>query len=1249
MRNKPYPLLLFFLFVFPNIAWAAPVYIMGNKTAGKFSSDFTFDTSEKQQAFGFTQQGNKTLDKVWVYQRAVGVSPVYRIGIQADDGSGKPNNSYLSNVTFTASGTGSYVTITLTPVALTDSQKYYVVMSVDSGSLDVSNRGTFWAYDFSGTIPLTQQADSNFHSQNKTSTATAWYGTPDQGLFVLEYQDASRYGNPCFTSAVAVHNNATSGNTTDDRMAGEAFLVTFTAQVNAVSAALYTTGAPTDNLYYRLYNLSDSVTVTSGTIAVPSIGAALTWVQAPLGADYTLESGKNYFLYFYTDGGDASNYYVCAASGSFSMHADMTYAGVASYERTTNDGGQNWNVLTSTDIGFGFYYDTPPTHTPTITPTATFTETGIATSTCTYSTTATQTATATYTPTYTPTGGVTCVALDPAFGVAGVVSGTAAGGVAEMMFSSGNKIVFGTGNEAWRIDLSGNPDTAFNGTGKAGMTSGPMAIAPDGTVYAARTGWNGTTNSYDIYFSSIRTDGTNNTFFARATYDWGIPSANDEANAMAVDQNGKIVVAGGRGDGFGSTGAFVLRFNPDGMLDTSFNGSGYVYELSYSKANAITVTAAGDIVITGRSGPYNMGVWKYKNNGTPDTTFNGTGKVTHAGDAVGGYNESYAVVEDGSGNIVVAGNAMQNITAQWNIGLWRFTSAGVPDTSFNSTGYRRVKFSSPGSFYDYGQDIALDASGRMVVAGTTQVPMESMYVARFNPDGSTDTTFNGTGFMRYSTPGLEDMGWEVLIDAGGKIYAGGSNTNTFEIIKLDFFCDGFTPTPTYTAVVTATATNTQTPSDTPTSTASHTVTFSATITATSTATATFTVTHTPTATAGAGSYCFVTQWGVNGSGNGQFQYPYGVAVDSAGFVYVADGNNNRVQKFTSSGTYVTQWGSTGNGDGQFYSPEDIAVDSAGYVYVLDGTREDIQKFTSAGSFVAKWGGSGWLDGQFVTPMGIGINQANEIFVADITRNDIQRFTSTGTFVSKWGGSGIGNGQFANPYDLGAGSAAYYVSDFNNNRVQSFNTSGVYTGQWGSAGTGAGQFSGPSGIAVDNAGSVYVVDTLNRRVQKFTSAGTFITAWGSFGPAAGQFDNPHGIAVDSSWNVYVADSQNNRIQKFAPCSTFTPTNTPTVTPTITPVYAGFEEGDSYTSPEPSIIFVYFNYKLDKDAEKIRIDVYNFAGVHTAYVEEKTVQAGLHRIQLNLEKFAPGVYYYVIKAHFVGGEIRKFKPAKFLVVK
>ncbi|MFH1961832.1 MAG: right-handed parallel beta-helix repeat-containing protein [bacterium] len=190
-------------------------------------------------------------------------------------------------------------------------------------------------------------------------------------------------------------------------------------------------------------------------------------------------------------------------------------------------------------------------------------------------------------------------------------------------------------------------------------------------------------------------------------------------------------------------------------------------------------------------------------------------------------------------------------------------------------------------------------------------------------------------------------------------------------------------------------------------------------------------------------YIMETKWGSNGSGDGQFSGPHGVAVDTSGNVFVADSNNNRIQKFDSDGTFITKWGSSGSGDGQFSYPCGVAVDTSGNVFVADYSNNRIQKFTPDGKFITKWGSNGSGAGQFSYPRTIAVDTSGNVFVADCGNNRIQKFAPDGTLITKWGSYGSGNGQF----------------DY------------------------------PKGVAVDTSGNVFVADTDNHRIQKFKAYST----------------------------------------------------------------------------------------------------------------------------------------------------------------
>ena len=293
--------------------------------------------------------------------------------------------------------------------------------------------------------------------------------------------------------------------------------------------------------------------------------------------------------------------------------------------------------------------------------------------------------------------------------------------------------------------------------------------------------------------------------------------------------------------------------------------------------------------------------------------------------------------------------------------------------------------------------------------------------------------------------------------------------------------------------------------------------------------------------------CFVTKWGSEGSGDGQFSRPSGITVDSSDNVYVVDSDNHRIQKFTNEGEFIRMWGSEGSGDGQFYfTPADIVIDSLDTIYVTDNSRS-IQKFTNEGEFIRMWGSESGEDEQFVSnwPFHIAIDSSDNVYIPNLLDHSIQKFTNEGEFIRMWGGISTGDGQFFRPFGITVDSSDnVYVVDSDNQRIQKFtlaepcplNTKEIKSGicfvtKWGSFGSGDGQFSAPSGITVDSSDNVYVVDSNNERIQKFTNEGEFIRMWGSEGSGDGQFSRPSGITVDSSDNVYVVDSDNHRIQKF----------------------------------------------------------------------------------------------------------------------
>jgi DNA-binding beta-propeller fold protein YncE len=153
-------------------------------------------------------------------------------------------------------------------------------------------------------------------------------------------------------------------------------------------------------------------------------------------------------------------------------------------------------------------------------------------------------------------------------------------------------------------------------------------------------------------------------------------------------------------------------------------------------------------------------------------------------------------------------------------------------------------------------------------------------------------------------------------------------------------------------------------------------------------------------------------------------------------VYAVDQLNQRVEKFSNTGTYLTQWGHSGSEPGNFSSPIGIAVDGSGNVYVADTGNNRVEKFTSTGTYITQWTGSGpnLLNG----PLGVAVDSGGNVYVADSQNDRVEKFTNTGTFLTQWGSGGSDDGEFGFPYGVAANSAGnVYVVDQGNSRVELF--------------------------------------------------------------------------------------------------------------------------------------------------------------------------------------------------------------------
>ncbi len=224
-----------------------------------------------------------------------------------------------------------------------------------------------------------------------------------------------------------------------------------------------------------------------------------------------------------------------------------------------------------------------------------------------------------------------------------------------------------------------------------------------------------------------------------------------------------------------------------GDLDPTFGSAGMVttdINRSTDIANAVAVQADGKLVVVGQTYKQNdfsdedFVVTRYNPDGTLDTTFGRGGKVRTDFPGLAAVPSSVVIQPDGK--IVVAGGAFPLFTFLGNFELVRYNPNGSLDRSFGNGGIVTTTFPE-GS---YASDVALQPDGKIIAAGTVFVdfiPGESsntdFALARYNPDGSPDTTFGNGGQVSTDFVGLEDDAFSVLIQPDGKIVAVGSANN----------------------------------------------------------------------------------------------------------------------------------------------------------------------------------------------------------------------------------------------------------------------------------------------------------------------------------------------------------------------------------------------------------------------------------------------------------------------------------------
>ena len=311
--------------------------------------------------------------------------------------------------------------------------------------------------------------------------------------------------------------------------------------------------------------------------------------------------------------------------------------------------------------------------------------------------------------------------------------------------------------------------------------------------------------------------------------------------------------------------------------------------------------------------------------------------------------------------------------------------------------------------------------------------------------------------------------------------------------------------------------------------------------------------------------------------------PNGLAVDSSGNLYIADEENHRIRKVTTSGIITTIAGTGVKGfagdaglatKAQLEQPSGVAVDAAGNLYIADSANQRVRKVgldgiitTVAGNGIVAFGGDGGpaVNASLNFPEGVAVDGAGNLYIADTQNHRVRQVGLDGTISTV---AGTGTASFAG--DAGPAAAAslnfpsavtvdtdgnLYIADFSNGRVRKVSAGTISTvagnglfkyGGDGSAATSA-FLDQPLGVAADSDGNFYIADTENHRIRKVTPDGTITTVAGTgvqgFSGDGGlatiaELSAPRAVVLDTIGNLYIADTFNASIRRVSPSSIIT---------------------------------------------------------------------------------------------------------------
>ncbi|MBK8944002.1 MAG: hypothetical protein IPM32_01920 [Ignavibacteriae bacterium] len=386
--------------------------------------------------------------------------------------------------------------------------------------------------------------------------------------------------------------------------------------------------------------------------------------------------------------------------------------------------------------------------------------------------------------------------LDITFGTDGVVKtsvGTTKTDCESMAIQSDGKILvagyyFGPNLDfvLIRYNPDGTIDNTFDNDGVVTVTSDSGIVVPksialqsDGKIVVA--GYiSGSTDSSGFLILRFNENGSlDNTFDNDGIVLTSIGSNNDVGTNVAIQSDGKIVVAGYSRNSFGKYVFTVIRYNTNGTLDNSFDSDGIVTTaigIIGDYPHSMAIQSNGKIIICGRSN-YNLygssvfAMVRYNTNGTLDNTFDGDGIVTtQQGELI----YCHEIKVQSNGKILISGSKNQDFA------LFRFNANGTLDNTFDSDGIVTTDLGSN----DGGNSLAIQLDGKILVGGVSN---NDFAVVRYNTNGILDNTFDSDGIIINDMGGSTfEMANSIGIQSDGKIILAGNTDDEFALVRFGF-------------------------------------------------------------------------------------------------------------------------------------------------------------------------------------------------------------------------------------------------------------------------------------------------------------------------------------------------------------------------------------------------------------------------------------------------------------------------------